>query len=811
MTRLPLNSRILEYKITGNLGAGGFAHTYLALDTNLDKTVAIKEFFPARLCARGEAYRVSPLAGSEERFEKYLSSFIEEARILAKFDQPNIVKVLRYFEALGTAYIIMEYVDGRPVDDYFAFDNVLGEARVAKWMSGLLKGLAAIHEAGIIHGDIKPRNILITDGDEAVLIDFGASVIYKAAQESAEPIEEMHLSSSYAAPEQLTPGAALDHRLDLYALGAVFYQAITGEKLKEAQEAGTSGEEEILRYRRFYHRKLLASIARAIEREPEARFSDAGQWLDFISLTPGERFARGLKRHRKAVAAAALLVALLGYGTYYITANQIDTRNVYYKVFAGQAEVLEKLRSADAAIVKLQQARDFLNDYGYEFAVQLGKIADDALVTGRNNKASLGGYEAAVTETRGAIEAAIEQLQFLRDRYYFDDLTAPLSAVNGKIKAFGARQLELNTLLLAAYVEAQVVERAAALSIDINQAALAELITSVQSGEDLEDLRGLVPRGDSLVTTFLRQQQDANARIAFEARRKEVIEEIRDIAEPLRNNPRFGEFAAPEQMAEQAKRPAQLDLALEAAQGLAGQIRNEQRQAAAHRAKQKRDSERRVIINAIDASMLEVPADKFTMGSNRHGYARPPRTVQVHGFFIQRHEVTVQQWSECVRDGACQPTSGSGGPGFPVTGVTWDATQTFIQWINDHSSRFRYRLLSEAEWEFVIKKYGYVLKELDPSLASVAVKETNKLGVNSILGNALEWLDDCWHGGYVGAPEDSRSWNRGLECGRRVVRGANWQGAYALTRDNATFFRPAGLARSESRPTLGFRLAGERK
>ena len=84
-------------------------------------------------------------------------------------------------------------------------------------------------------------------------------------------------------------------------------------------------------------------------------------------------------------------------------------------------------------------------------------------------------------------------------------------------------------------------------------------------------------------------------------------------------------------------------------------------------------------------------------------------------------------------------------------------------------------------------------------------------GINSILGNALEWLDDCWHGGYRNAPNDGSSWNTGLECDKRVVRGSSWEGEYTLTEQNVSYFRPYGIDKTTTRPTLGFRLAGDRR
>ncbi len=812
MSTLPVNSRILEYKITEHLGSGGFAHTYRALDVNLDKVVTVKEFFPARLCARDAEFRVEPQRDAEERFAKYLGFFIEEARILAKFDHPNIVKVLRYFEALGTAYIIMEFVDGRPMSDYFAFDNVLGEERVSRWLTGILDGLKVVHEAEIIHGDIKPRNILITEADEAVLIDFGASVIYKAAQDNDDPIEELHLSRSYAAPEQFVQGARLDRRLDIYGLGAVFYHAITGEKPEGAGADGPDVAVDILRYKRFYNQKLLSSIARAMQPDPADRFVDASAWLDFITLSLGERALRGIRRHNKLIASLLLLLAGVSYATYYVEANQIDARNYYYKLFAGQDEVLGHLQRTDRYLEKLRDAESYLATYANEFSAQLRKIDEGNLTTGRNSIAALRNYEPAVNRTQQEVRAAMAEIDRLRDLYYFDDVASPLVRVNQQIMAFGERQPEFNTRLLSAYVEDEIVSRARQEQLDIDAGQLAELINALRDGEPLQDLGALVPVALPIVTDFLQEQRLAADRRRFESSRERTIEKIRDIAEPLRRSSRFKEFEAAEEMARAAERDVQLDMAVGTAEALATEIKAEQRRAEARRTAQKRQSEKRTVVNAIDASMIGVPADRFTMGSNRHGYAIPPHPVEVYEFHIQRHEVTIAQWRECVKDKACPvPEGASDKPDFPVTGISWDATQSFTDWLNDTSTRFRYRLVSEAEWEYVVKKYGYVLKELEGGLTSVGAQGANSLGIKSIMGNALEWLEDCWHGGYLGAPTDSRAWVRGFECSRRVVRGANWEGTYTLTRENASYFRPAGLDRSETRPTLGFRLAADRR
>ena len=812
MSRLPKNAKILEYKIVDHLGVGGFAHTYQAIDTNLNKKVAIKEFFPPHLCRRDEDFRIEPVAGGEAHFRNYLANFIEEARILAKFDQPNIVKVLRYFEALGTAFIIMEFVNGKPVGEYFAYDNVIGEERVLRWLLGLLRGLEAVHGADVIHGDIKPKNIIINDEDEAVLIDFGASVIYKTAFETAEPFDELHLSPGYAAPEQLAGGGAgLDHRIDLYALGGVFYEAIAGEKPAMAQQDRVDITSDVLRYEKYYNRKLLASIAQSLQADPDARFDTAGRWIEFISLSPGERLGRFLKRNRTAIAALSLVCSAMAYAIHYVLVNEIDEKSYKYKLLASTSEVLDLVRIGDQYRQKLRDAIAYLGDYGNQYRSHADRILPEGLVTGRNNRSSLENVHGAIDETRQKLKDIDQAIMELQDKYYFDDYRIPLALADEVIKQFGLRQKTLNRALFNAYIEYQIVVQAAALGLEIDRVALSSLMTELEGETSELDLDSVVTVGEPIIRDFLDSERDRNALAAFEALKQETIGQIRVIADGYQKNRRHGEFDAIIEQARISQRPNQLDLARKSADALAAAIDRDQAAAAKARARQKRQAEVRALINAIDSNMIEIKPGAFRMGSNNHGYSRPPRTVNVLPFFVLKNEVVNAQWNQCVKSKKCRKISNGNGDSYPVTQVSWKDTQNFIQWLNSRSTRFNYRLPTEAEWEYIVRRHGYILEELDSDLSSVSVRQTNERGVNSIVGNALEWLDDCWHGGFVGAPGDSRSWNKGLQCDKRVVRGSNWRGEYDINEDNVTYFRPFGLGVLETRPALGFRLAGTLK
>ena len=177
---LPEGHRIGEYEIVRVLGAGGFGITYLAFDHQLDGPVAIKEYFPSD-AARRRADRRVAASTTENRavFAWGLDRFIEEARAIHRLRHPNVVTAHRYLEAHGTAYIVMEYVEGRSLQR--VLDGPVGRRRLSvdqwrRWLDALLDGLAHIHDHGFLHRDIKPANVMIRAGClTPVLIDFGAA------------------------------------------------------------------------------------------------------------------------------------------------------------------------------------------------------------------------------------------------------------------------------------------------------------------------------------------------------------------------------------------------------------------------------------------------------------------------------------------------------------------------------------------------------------------------------------------------------------------------------------------------------------
>jgi serine/threonine protein kinase len=227
---LPAGACLAEFEITGVLGIGGFGIVYTARDHSLQRQVALKEYMPSSLAARGEHSQV--LVRSErhrETFELGLRSFVNEARLLAQFDHPSLVKVYRFWEANGTAYMVMPLYQGVTLKKRL---QELPAPPDEAWLLGLLapltEALAVIHHANCFHRDIAPDNIILLSGSERpLLLDFGAArrVISDVTQALTvilkpgfAPVEQ------YAEVPEMKQGAWTD----IYALAATVHHAITG-------------------------------------------------------------------------------------------------------------------------------------------------------------------------------------------------------------------------------------------------------------------------------------------------------------------------------------------------------------------------------------------------------------------------------------------------------------------------------------------------------------------------------------------------------------------------------------------------------
>ncbi|NND67059.1 MAG: serine/threonine protein kinase, partial [Halioglobus sp.] len=224
---LPLGFCVENYEVRAVLGLGGFGITYKAWDSTLERWVALKEFLPADLALRDtDNTTVRARSDREEDYRYALDRFLLEARTLARFQHPNIVRVVDFLQANGTAYLMMEYVEGQALSTYLRkHPERIPEERLRSWFVPLLKGLAKVHDAGFLHRDIKPGNIYLSDEGVPILIDFGAA--RQAIGEHSKSVTGI-FTAGYAPIEQYATDAKNQGPwTDLYALGATLYRCVS--------------------------------------------------------------------------------------------------------------------------------------------------------------------------------------------------------------------------------------------------------------------------------------------------------------------------------------------------------------------------------------------------------------------------------------------------------------------------------------------------------------------------------------------------------------------------------------------------------
>jgi len=225
-----------QYRIEEILRYDHFSITYRASNIKLNQLVVIREFLPWDLVIRkSDDEIIAKFSSDEDVFQKGLKYFMEEAEALSKFSHPHIVRILRYFRANGTVYMVMSHEDGvilRKQLDQMGPDNTMPEDRIKLWLRDILDGLEAIHERGIYHRDIRPDTIFLKKDGSAMLIDFGA-VYYAINSESKN--ENTLLPSGYSSDDLYADEAGGGLWTDIYQLGAVVYECVTGQEPPDVQ------------------------------------------------------------------------------------------------------------------------------------------------------------------------------------------------------------------------------------------------------------------------------------------------------------------------------------------------------------------------------------------------------------------------------------------------------------------------------------------------------------------------------------------------------------------------------------------------
>ncbi|MEO8175896.1 MAG: serine/threonine-protein kinase [Sphingomicrobium sp.] len=280
---LPAGTVLREWRLEEVLGVGGFGIVYKARGIYFDELVAIKEYFPSAISERDSDATVVPIdSDAEEVHALGLKKFVEEAKLLWNLStptrHPNIVSVRSLFEIHGTAYIVMDFEDGISLSKMLKQGRRFNERSLWNILRPIAEGLERAHRVGVLHRDIKPPNILINEENLPVLIDFGSARF--AAAEATSTTVTFH-TPPYAAIEQYVKTYPQGPWTDIYALGVVMYECVTGEKPPEVLERLHAGLGQPLASAKWpgYSKKFLASIDAAMVVKPEERPQSINDWL----------------------------------------------------------------------------------------------------------------------------------------------------------------------------------------------------------------------------------------------------------------------------------------------------------------------------------------------------------------------------------------------------------------------------------------------------------------------------------------------------------------------------------------------------
>jgi len=391
---LPVGQKLNEFVIEAVLGQGAFGITYRAFDSNLQQTVAIKEYFPRELAARDSTQTIHSVGSAEDKdtFKWGLSRFLDEARLLGRLKHPSVVGIKRFFESNGTAYLVMDYCDGEPLDKIIQRQ---GKIEATVWrpiFNLLLDGLEHVHNAGVLHRDIKPANIFLREDGTPVLLDFGAA---RVALESQSKSVTSLATAGYAPFEQYSTKGKQGPWSDLYGLAATAYRALTGLKPQDSPDRmlednlapvvslmPTDTGQEL-----FFHaldqclalrpekrpqsvrefRALVedsctsASIVHAAE-EPDLGLHSSETNVHYADVSPGNKFPR------KVVSfAAAIIFVLIFAGFLFADRSSVDGNRVAFKPPGDDQSVLNHssklpLKSTDKADPELSRTPKDVRD-----------------------------------------------------------------------------------------------------------------------------------------------------------------------------------------------------------------------------------------------------------------------------------------------------------------------------------------------------------------------------------------------------------------------------------------------------------------
>jgi len=767
---LPPGTRIDTLRVDRVLGQGAFGITYLVTDTVLASPFALKEFLPEGLVTRSEDHRLAARdETSRELFASGLQHFLAEGRTVARLNHPNVVKVFRCFEANGTAYLLMPYYQGEALHKLLSRGGTLSEEEALALGRPLLDALDYIHRNGVIHQDIKPANIYITEDGAPILLDFGAAG--QRLHATASTRRKLG-SEGYAAIEQSEPDGLIGPWTDIYGLAATLYRCVSGQLPVAASQRRSALDDHepdplealgrLLPKHGF--RRVIGAIDQGLRLRPADRPQSIADWRPAFAEPLAAAEQEG--REWLPLTLLGLFAALLASAVIYLfTADRWGDGPEPGPATAETAEpAAEPGRGRPVSpeeTARWQAALEADTAYGYQLFLEdfPGSIHRDQaeLHLERLDHQAWGRAEAE--DSRAAVEAYMEQFP------------------GGRHEADALIRLE----------EFRLADEAAARARDEHER---------QDNEAWEKARG--ERSIGAIDTYLAAWPDGLHGDEARALRQQLQNAANDRG-AFEAAAKLNTIAAYQSYIDAFPKGASIAAALQAIDDLT-----------LRPGKSFRDCPE-------CPTMVVVPAGSFWQGSDETlaGVLKketPRRMVTIaEPFAVGVFEVTLAQWDACVAAGGCSTRPGDNGWGRdsrPAIMVSWNDAVEFTAWLSRKTGQ-AYSLPSESQWEYVARageesdwlggdpagicQYANVagsesgFRWQHPDCADPAALETlpvgslqaNAFGLHDVIGNVAEWTLDCLNLSYLDAPADGSAWGRGI-CSSRMTRGGSW---FTGTRD----------------------------
>jgi len=779
------------------LGQGAFGITYLVTDEVLGKSFALKEYVPHGLVQREADGRLAPIDAFGERFATGLNHFLQEGRTVAPLEHPNVVKVFRCFEANGTAYLLMPWYRGEALHKLLKRSGTLAADEARALALPLLDALEYIHRHGVIHQDIKPANIYITEKGDPILLDFGA------AGQRLEASSALRLrlgSEGYAAAEQSEATGDLGAWTDIYALAATLYRSISGQvpvaagerkkSLSEGKPDPLIPLERLVSHDEFG--SLLGAIRSGLVLDPTSRPRDVGSWRGQFQSSrkaktgPPAGLPPDIEQEGKEwlpiILLSIFLIAVVATAVYLFTGGDPDEQ-LQGTGDSGTADTQSPDSSWPEEKARWQAALEADTAFAYQMFIEdfpqsIHKPQAQEQLNALDEKAWQLAREEA---TRSAIEAHLQQFP------------------NGIHKA-----------------DAQIVLN----EFDLADAEAERLKSEQERRDDEEWTRARAERTTAAMNRYIENWPGGRHIDEAHEMRSQLEREANDLR-AFEAAQKLNTIAAYQAYVNAFPSGVRVANALEKIDDLT-----------LRPGKTFQDCSECPI-------MMVVPAGSYWQGAEESSpwalsKEKPRRMVTfAKPFAVGVFEVTMQQWDQCVADGGCSLSPGDndwGRENRPVMMVSWNDAQEYISWLNQVTGQ-SYRLPSESEWEYVARAgeegewlggspadtcaYGNIagsetgLQWQHEDCADAAALETlpvgslkpNAFGLYDVIGNVAEWTLDCMNLSYLDAPADGSAWGRGI-CSSRMTRGGSWFTGTREVRLPARF----NLKTGDRNDFTGFRL-----